>query len=177
MKRNVLSVLFFIATIFSARAQTINPSVINAAGGTFKDGNVTHEWSVGELALINEMESSTKDVLVTNGFFQTYPTVPGKKDSVVKPFTGKEVTILPNPTKGRLQVNLYFIEGGKLKLLLCDEFGFPLYKKDMIVSNSLVSEIINMNNYANGNYFLIVELTPNYVKSKKQQTFKIIKVH
>lgn len=175
MKRNVLSVLFFIVIFFSARAQDMAPSVINSAGGTYKSGNVTYEWSVGELALINEMESPAKDIVITNGFFQTY-AMHGKKDSIAKPFAGKEIIILPNPTKGKLQVNFDFIEGGKLKLSMYDEIGFPLYKKEMAASHLLTSEIINMQHYANGNYFLVVELIPNYRRSKKQQTFKIVKV-
>jgi hypothetical protein len=175
MKRLVL-IFFITAACSSLLAQHTMPSVVNATGGSFKKGNDIFEWSIGELALVDEMQSADKGVTITNGFFQTY-SVPDKKDSVIKPSPGKSVIILPNPTKGKLRVNFAFNQPGRLKLIVCNEIGFKLYEKQLSISTALASEEINMERYSNGNYFLIVEMTSNNSRLKKRQTFKIVKIH
>ena len=61
---------------------------------------------------------------------------------------------------------------------MVDEFGFTVYKKEIHKSAATLSEVISMEAFANGVYFLIVELSPNYyVSQQKKQTFRIIKIH
>lgn len=34
-----------------SRAQTVTPAIVNVAGNTFTQSDITYEWSVGEMAL------------------------------------------------------------------------------------------------------------------------------
>jgi hypothetical protein len=176
MKKIILILFCYLIACFCAVGQSPMPSVVNAAGGSWKNGSAVYEWSIGELALVNEMQSADDNIIITNGFLQTYAG-PGKKDSIAKPFTGKEIHILPNPTKGKLQVNFALTEPGRLKLAMCDELGFIIYKKELFVSGAPVTEIINMEGFASGNYFLVMEMLPGHGNTKRQQSFKIIKIH
>src|SRR5512138_1693663 len=83
--------------------QSINTSVLNATGGTAKNGYYQFEWSVGELALVDEMQSSDK-LIVTNGFLQPYLVSPGTNDQGFL-FAVDEIKIFPNPASRYVEVN------------------------------------------------------------------------
>ena len=51
-----------------SNAQSITPDIINATGDSFTKDNVTYEWSVGELALIESIEIAKS--IITNGLLQ-----------------------------------------------------------------------------------------------------------
>lgn len=163
-----------VLVIPTARSQDTALHVVNVSGGSFKDGSIVYEWSVGELALIDEMRSSDQNVILTNGFIQGLAKKI-IKDTLVKPIPANQVTILPNPTRGKLQVNFDMPVAGIAKLTLYDETGFVLFKKEIPSQSGAVSQTILMNNFAAGNYFLVIELLEN--NNKKRQTYKIIKVH
>ena len=105
MKRMLLIFLICSVTCASGIGQIAMPAVINVSGGSSKSGNTVYEWSIGEPALINEMRSPDEKTIITNGFLQTYGFI-AIKDSVAKPFYNGQIRILPNPTKGWLQLNL-----------------------------------------------------------------------
>ncbi len=65
--------LFFVSTQ-SSQAQITSPSVLNTAGGSQSYLNITYEWSVGELALVESMLGS--EYSLTNGLLQPQKTVP-----------------------------------------------------------------------------------------------------
>lgn len=178
MKKNIFLLLGFVTGYMSVGAQ----AVINTTGGAHNDQNIVYEWSIGELALINEMQSPENSVIVTNGFLQTYSInlqPSDEKDSVWRwlPFNSGRINIFPNPTKGRFQLNFSFNETGKLKVMIVDGFGCIVYKKEMRKSQAYLSDHVNIEGLANGTYFVVVELLSDYFVPKKMKSFKIIKIH
>jgi hypothetical protein len=61
---------------FNCHSQTIAPSVINSNGGSFQSGYYQLEWSIGELALVGEMSSANNSLVITNGFYSAFCSIP-----------------------------------------------------------------------------------------------------
>ncbi|WEK20256.1 MAG: gliding motility-associated C-terminal domain-containing protein [Candidatus Pedobacter colombiensis] len=63
--------LFFIFILFAvvgSKAQSVGAVIVNSAGNTYTQKDITYEWSVGELALVETMLN--KQVSITNGLLQ-----------------------------------------------------------------------------------------------------------
>src|SRR5688572_31582893 len=74
--KNTITLVIVFFFLFNCRAQSITPSVINTSGGSFKSGYYEFEWSVGELALVGEMTSLNRYLVITNGFIQPFVQSP-----------------------------------------------------------------------------------------------------
>lgn len=59
---------FMLSAAYSSRAQHVWSAVVNTTGSTYTQKDVTYEWSVGELALVETMVNN--QVNITNGFLQ-----------------------------------------------------------------------------------------------------------
>ncbi|WP_316819368.1 gliding motility-associated C-terminal domain-containing protein [Pedobacter nyackensis] len=55
-------------TVGASYGQGISAEVINAAGNSHTQNNITYEWSVGEMTVVETMENSR--LSLTNGFLQ-----------------------------------------------------------------------------------------------------------
>lgn len=78
----IVSLLLSSATI--SYAQTVGPTTLNTTGNSHTQGDITYEWSVGEMALVETM--ITTKLSVTNGLLQ--PNVSAQvatNASLVKP--------------------------------------------------------------------------------------------
>lgn len=158
-------------------AQINSHHVVNATGGSFQNGNNSYEWSIGESALVNEMQASSPGLIITNGFLQSYANG-AIKDPAIPPFADKEIRILPNPTKDNIRLQLAMMQGGRLKLLLFDEAGNAVYKNERNISQTETLHTVNMHHLSEGTYLLQVELkSPHGAIQYKKRTYKIIKIH
>lgn len=81
--------------VWTARAQTIQPSVVNASGGSIQNPTVFVEWSLGEPAITT---ISNTENIVTQGFLQPNLTISG----VAGLLPGEEITVYPNPVTDHL---------------------------------------------------------------------------
>ncbi|MEP7194906.1 MAG: T9SS type A sorting domain-containing protein [Saprospiraceae bacterium] len=144
-------------TISCVMAQTITPSVIASAGAVMKSGNVSLEWTLGEV--ITETKS-TSNLIVTQGFHQTKigPTA-------IQNYSINGIDVYPNPVNSKLNIvnkiesnlelKVYSIDG---KELLLDKL--PIGTKEL-----------DMESYPNGCYFLIIK------NSDSQQKYTIEKIN
>ena len=177
MKPLVLSAVMAAACV-SASGQalpSIDPDVINVAGGTFKQGYYSLDFSIGEATLINTMKSPSGNFFLTNGFLQPY--IFGLNIPVENPhFTDDEVRIYPNPTFGPFELNIFSDKPGKVKIYLVDRLGKLLYTKENQTFAFGWRDRIDLTRYPNGVYTLKVELIPEDGSRSKKGTYKIIKV-
>jgi len=58
MKNKITVIIVFFFISISCFSQRITPSVINVSGGVSQQGYYQFEWSVGEMSLVNQMESN-----------------------------------------------------------------------------------------------------------------------
>lgn len=174
MKPLVLSAVMAAAYV-SASGQSIDPDVINIAGGTFKQGFYSLDFSIGEATLINTMKNPGGNFFLTNGFLQPY--IFGLTDPTPNPhFTDDEVRIFPNPTYGPFEVDIFTDQRGKVKLFLYDRNGKLMYTRENQMYGFGWRERIDLTGYLNGMYMLKVELIPDDGRSTKKGSYKIIKV-
>lgn len=174
--KNLIPVILLTVLIHqNINAQTKPSYVINSTGGSFEKGNNTYEWSIGELALVNEMQSTNGQLIFTNGFLQSSGNAPYIPNTTPT-FTGKQVVVLPNPTSDF--VKLYFSIGqvGRLRISMYNELGVTVYKNEIFLSGNESNEIIRMYHLKNGSYMLHVEFSGTGTGVfEKKKTYKIIK--
>ena len=173
MKTRMSAVFFFIILGCSVFAQTSTPQVINSSGGTFQKGYHIIDWSIGELALVNTMESS--GYIITNGFIQpfTHDQILANNNLV---FGEEEIRILPNPTRNILEVNFRTKHRGRVLMKLIDATGNILYNKQFSSYGYGHIEKINMTVFTHGTYFLQINLTSFMGFTTKRGAYKIIKL-
>src|SRR5215216_5926309 len=111
MKAKILNILILAVTGCSLFGQTITPQVINNTGGTAKKGYYHIDWSIGELTLVNQMQSS--GYIVTNGFIQPFTHDPNVRNSGAV-FEDGEIFILPNPTRDILEIDFRTKQQGRV---------------------------------------------------------------
>lgn len=177
MKPLVLTAVMAAAYVSAAGQAnpSIDPDVINVAGGTFKKGYYSLDFSIGEATLINTMKSPGSNFFLTNGFLQPY--IFGLNVPTENPhFTEDEVRLYPNPTFGPFELNIFTDKHGKVKVFLYDRLGKLLYTRENQTYGFGWRERIDLSGYPNGLYTLKVELIPDDGSYAKRGTYKIIKV-
>jgi len=157
--------IFLLLLVFSfslARSQSLTPSVVAAAGGVNKFGNIELEWTLGESVI---GQASTNSQLYTNGFHQPIISQSGVGDLVFN----SSIHVYPNPVEDNLLVQFGIPNENNVKLILTDIAGKLLQQK--IVPGNSSSAALSFNKYAGGIYLLrVVDKNENTVTS-----FKIVK--
>src|SRR5687768_4586359 len=100
MKARLLGVIFLFTSL-AGYSQSVH-AIINSNGNSFKKDHLSIEWSIGEMSLVNTLQATDGSQIITNGFLQPFVMTytPGPS------FDVGEIRILPNPTRGKLEVNL-----------------------------------------------------------------------
>jgi len=166
----LLSALILISVC--VRSQSVSSSVVNCAGNSYSQGYYNIDWSVGELALVNSMQSSGF-AIITNGFLQ--PTSADYKNDARVYFTSDEVTIMPNPTHGKIEVNFSTAQQGTVYLYVYDVNGKVMTSDKLLLAGIRISKFIDLSTFASASYFLKLELKPAAGSVKKTGSYKIIK--
>ena len=173
-----------VISVTSGYGQSQISQVINASGGTSQNRGYRIEWSIGELALINEMDAVDSSHILTNGFLQ--PT-----DTLIQPplqqkpiffnnieFSTADVRIFPNPTQDILEIHFLQNIAGKIVVQLYSEPGYMIYKHEIFAYGPGLVEKINMKGFTKGIYILnIKRLNPTSERyDLETASFKIIRL-
>src|SRR5688572_29124661 len=166
----------FVSFLISAisYSQSISSSVINVTGGTSKSGYYQFEWSIGEMALVNQMESANL-VIVSNGFLQPYILYPGTFYGP-RQFAAEEIKIFPNPTSRFVEVNFFTKQKGAVTLGFYDMLGKKVYAQQITCNGVDLIHRIPLTNLPGGSYLLQItlEADPGYLS--KHGAYKILKI-
>ncbi len=171
-------------SVTTAYGQSQLREVINASGASSKNKGYSVEWSIGELALINEMDAPDSSYILTNGFIQpedTIVSVPFKSTPVIfknNQLSSAGIRLFPNPTHDILEIKFLQNISGKISLQLCNEVGNIVYQRDILAHGSRLIEKINMKGFTNGIYILYIK-SLNVISGRydlETGTFKIIKL-
>jgi len=176
MVKAVTALMFIFVMHGGAFSQTISPAVVNSTGGSFSNNDYSLDWSIGEMALVNEFRSLNSTYTFTNGFLQPlglFPRATGRK------FADYEIRILPNPTRDNLQINFQTLEQGQMRFVLHDISGQILYTREFVATGGFHSEKINMTGLSNGTYTLYIVLTTSNSEPLRNitGTYKILKLN
>ena len=160
---------------FCSNAQSVAPSVINAGGGTFQAGYYQFEWSLGELALVGEMNSSNNSLVITNGFIQPFIQFPASNNTN-NIFGNDEIKVFPNPASSYVEINFLTKQMGRITLSFYDGSGRKILSvTDAYYGVGLIKRI-PVSQLPNEVYMLHVALDPYPGYSSKKGVYKIIKI-
>lgn len=173
MKTIALSVLIFFSV--TSNSQSVSAYAINAAGNSYSQGRYEIEWSIGELALVNSMQSTGNEIIVvTNGLLQ--PALANNNGEAIRRFTADEIKILPNPTNNKVEINFATQQKGTLYVAVFDVSGKPLQNSKLVGNGILVSRPLDLTPFASGTYFLKIDLDPLPGSIRKTGSYKIVKL-
>jgi gliding motility-associated-like protein len=85
MKNKIFSSLVLCCSVAGAFAQNTTQKVLNTTGGTKTYLNITYDWSVGELALVQSVFA--EKTTLNNGFLQT--------DKQADTYAGGGISVVP----------------------------------------------------------------------------------
>ena len=168
------TILLFGAGLLLSVAQLSAQSVINATGASYKGTAYHVDWSVGELALVDEMKSSNGQLIITNGFLQ--PHTAASPDPNPQ-FNAKEVRVLPNPTYDIVEINLLTAKQGWVNMEIYDSHGKIVARRKVQSLGFGHLERFDLTPYAAGTYFLRINLTPAPGYDRKTGSYKIVKLN
>src|SRR6186713_2007227 len=174
MKKTITLVIVFFS-LLNCSAQSIAPSVFNSAGGSFQSGYYQFEWSIGELALVGEMNSSNNYLVITNGFIQPFIQYPATVNTN-NIFGTDEIKIFPNPASSYVEINFLTKQKGRITLSFYDGTGKKIYTaKDWYYGVGMIKRI-PVSKLPNEVYMLHVDLDPDPGSVAKKGVYKIIKI-
>ncbi len=161
MKKNYLLILVTVIFFSSwAHAQSISPFVISSAGGEGESGEMTIQWTLGEM-MIETFDAN--DMILTQGFHQPHLIV-----TSVDEIPGHDICIdaYPNPTDNHVHIRLNDGEYADMHYSLFDSNGRLIGTRPL---ESLVTQV-NLTQHEPGVFFLIITRSNEEIK-----TFKIVK--
>jgi len=174
MKNTITLVIVFFFFI-NCSAQSITPSVFNSSGGFFKSGYYQLEWSIGELALVNQMTSSNNSLVITNGFIQPFIQHPATNNTN-NLFANDEIKVFPNPASSYVEINFLTKQKGRITLSFYDASGRKIFTTaDSYYGVGLIKRI-PVSHLPNEVYMLHVDLDPEPGYSSKKGIYKIVKI-
>jgi Secretion system C-terminal sorting domain len=169
---SIVTVFFF---FFWSNAQSVAPSVFNAAGGSFKQDYYQFEWSVGELSLVGEMTSSNNSFVITNGLIQPFIQYPAR-DNRYNIFGSDEIKVFPNPASSYVEINFLTKQKGRITLSFYDGSGKKIYTTTHWYYGVGMIKRIPVSKLPNEVYMLHVDLDPDPGSVAKKGIYKIIKI-
>lgn len=159
MKKQTLAVAILLTAAFhsppEARAQSVGPSVLNAAGGSAVIAGNTHEFSVGEEILIPT--STSGSLVVTSGVLQPSPFI---ETSIADVAALQGVTVFPNPVTTDLYVAPSLGSRGTLEMQLLDATGKLIRRSATRLATGNEQQTIPMEALAASTYMLRLVWTP-----------------
>jgi Secretion system C-terminal sorting domain len=174
MKKTITIVVVFFFS-YCSNAQSLAPSVFNAAGGSFIQGYYQFEWSIGELSLIGEMTSSNSSFVITNGFIQPFIHYPARNNNF-NVFGTEEIKVFPNPASSYVEINYLTKQKGRITLSFYDGTGKKIYTAtDWYYGVGMIKRI-PVSKLPNEIYMLHVDLDPEPGSVAKKGIYKIIKI-
>lgn len=156
MRMYRLLILLFSITCFSLSAQKIAPSVIASAGHVIKAGNLSLEWTLGEVVTETRTSSS---LIVTQGFHQG-----NLGTTLVQNQELTQLNVYPNPTTSI--INIENPESLDLQFTLTNIEGKIIMQNQLRTSNLE----INLEDLSQGNYILV------FKNKNEQKSFNIQKI-
>lgn len=172
--KNLLPILL-ICCAATTQAQNNIQSTINISGGSFQYGYYQFEWSIGETALVDQMEEPGRKFIVTNGLLQPHLLYPANT-STQPWFEMHEIRIFPNPSTDYVEINLFTKQSGKLALHFFSASGQIVFSKELDVYGVDKIERIPVSNFSQGIYTLHIELKAPEGYISKRSVYKIVKL-
>lgn len=147
MNASVYTVTFCFG-VFFLRSQTVTPTVISNNGGFSSTAQGSIAWTIGEPVSETYSTSTNK---TTMGFHQPELGIASLLKEQSNPLS---VIVYPNPVSEVLKINLSEMPKKLYQLKLTDINGKTILEKEVNILLTGQDHELNLNNYAEGIYFL-----------------------
>ena len=166
MRKKLLSSFLFICFFFFANSQSLQRSVISAAGGSSLTPKYTLDWTMGEFA-VETISSNGK--MYTQGFHQPLQIITSSAPVTTTGIT-YNISISPNPVVSILNFSITSANTVRVFVTVADIHGVIF--KQYSVSSADGSLQIDMSGLPSGTYNITVRdgVAANIIK-----TYQIIK--
>lgn len=127
------------------------------------------------MALVNQMTSTSGDIVMTNGFLQPY--ILRSTTNNFNTFGSDEIKVFPVPATDYVEINFFTKQKGKLKMVFFDGVGRKVLSHELRSNGVDIIERIPVARFSAGAYLLNIELEAAPGSVSKQSTFKVIIAH
>lgn len=134
-------------------AQSIGPSIVNAAGGSGSIGSNRFDWSIGEMTMVSTFTGSS--IIVTQGVLQNNKGGAG----VASQHLLNDLQVFPNPASSVVNLRFTTESAGTLSYRLMDITGRMIMKRSKDVKQGATQEELNITDLAAATYMLEVTYT------------------
>lgn len=159
----IVASLLFITARASAQETRIQ-QVLNASGGSAREGNYSFEWSIGEMSSVKTYSGGS--VLLTEGFCQPLVNMftPIENISAADLFQ-----VYPNPARQEIYLIGNIPTAGMGELSIHDIYGRRLRTKTILLHEQW-KEKINISDLAPGKYYFRIQF-------KKESSSRILQTN
>lgn len=159
MKFKLFFLIFYIALLNSTQSQTISPVAQNVGGNIGFGTGYSLSYSMGELSSISNF-SSSNNLALNTGFFQSFiPLVTGINEIYTIP--SEMVIITPNPVLNNFKLKTFFQKTGEMQFQIIDIQSNQKYTSMAIKTFGNYEQLINVENYSSGLYYLKLLFKPS----------------
>lgn len=109
------------------------------------------------MSLVNQMQSSANNFILTNGFLQPYSLFPIANFPAAV-FAPAEIKVFPNPARDFVEIDFFMKQQGRLGLRLLDAAGQVVYSNAVNYYGLDLVHKIQVKQFSSGTYFLHVTL-------------------
>ena len=161
-KLKLLIVLAIIA--FTAKSQSLSPTVIASSGGFYTSANAMLSTTVAEITMVQTFTST--DNILTQGFQQPEDITTG---IVEKPLLSNGFLIYPNPTNGNFVLNFTNNDNSEANIRILNMAGQIMLEEQVSQSAGLNTINFDISSYNQGMY--ILEITTTKANGEKNLTY------
>ena len=175
IKKMTVAGLLLIGISTQSAAQADMQQVINTTGGTSESGAFSLDWSIGELALVNEMDAPNDKFRLTNGFLQPYSIHGYHKEKSF--FERSDIKVYPNPTKDMVEIDFMTSQKGKISVTIVNDAGRTVFKEELAYNGLGQLYRVHLKNFPAAVYTFYVYLDPLEGQVRKSGAFRVMKIN
>ena len=142
--------------------------IINSAGGSHSFSGGVYEYSIGEMTVISTDRND--DIIITQGLLQIEDVSLGVSEEA---FLIQDLTVYPNPTKGKLHIKPSLHKSGELSLKLYDLLGRIVLDRSVYLYTGKEEQELDLSFLSEATYMLNVEF--RHGKERYFNSYKVLK--
>jgi len=175
MKKLTVAGILLIGISSQSAAQSETQQVINSTGGTVVNETFSLDWSIGELALVNEMDAPDNKIHLTNGFLQPYSIHGPRKEKSF--FEKSDIKIYPNPTKDLVEIDFMTLQKGRISVTIVNDAGRTVFQEEIDYNGLGQLYQVHLRNYPAAVYTFYIYLDPLDGQIRKSGAFRVMKIN
>ena len=149
---------------FSAKSQTLSPTVISSSGGFYSNGSGMLSFTVAEMTMVQTF--TTTNNILTQGFQQPENLATGINETSL---ASGDIHVYPNPTSGSFVLSYMSNDNSETTFRIYNLTGQVLLEKQVTPSAGLNTSNFDISAFSEGMY--ILEFATSNANGEKQISY------